>query len=168
MSGRPAADTAAGSTVLLAVDVGLHMGLAEFDGRAQLLRCVSRHAPNRTVLRRLAADVVHSLPQLSCLVLEGGGPLAEIWAAVAARRGLQVLQVSATEWRRELLLCREQRNGRAAKEHALVLAEALRRRHGARRTSPLRDDAAEAALVGLWACWRLGLTVDLPDLRQSP
>lgn len=158
----------AGEVVLLAVDVGLRIGLAEYTVDGLLRRCASRHAANRTVLRRLAADTLHGLPGLRCLALEGGGPLAEIWAGLAARRGVEVLRTSAEEWRRELLLGREQRNGRQAKAHALRLAEQVRREHGVKRADALRDDAAEAILLGLWACRRRGWSAALPELRHAP
>lgn len=170
MIGAPSGPAAAGpppdEVALLAVDLGLHMGLAGYNAGGRLRHCASRHAANRTVLRRLVAETLRQLPGLQCLALEGGGPLAEIWAGAARKRGVRVLQATAEEWRRDLLLSREQRNGRLAKEHALELAEAVRRQHGVKRTSPLRDDAAEAVLLGLWACQRLGLAVGLPDLRR--
>lgn len=144
------------ATVLLAVDVGLRAGLAEFDRQGCLLRYASTHAANRAVLRQAVQAVLRRLPDLQTMVLEGGGPLAEIWAAAAARRGIQVLQTSADTWRQDLLIPRDQRNGRIAKRRADALARDIIEQHGAKRPVSLRSDAAEAILVGVWACRRLG------------
>ncbi|MBT3289749.1 MAG: hypothetical protein HN380_20555, partial [Victivallales bacterium] len=98
---------------LLAVDVGLRFGLAWFDGQGELHRYRSQHAPNRTVLRR-AARAILAEHEVTVLVLEGGGPIADLWRGLAENRGMQILQISAEDWRRELLLKREQRSGREA------------------------------------------------------
>jgi hypothetical protein len=143
--------------VLLAVDLGLRGGLAEYGADGRLQRYASRHVANRTVLRRAVAEVLGRLPALRYLVLEGGGPLAEIWGAAARRRRIEVVQISAEEWRRDLLLHREQRCGRQAKLTANRLARQVIEAHGAKRPVALRHDAAEAILAGLWAVRRLGL-----------
>ncbi|MBN2450220.1 MAG: hypothetical protein JXR77_07515 [Lentisphaeria bacterium] len=152
----PTAPPAPPVTALLAVDAGLRTGLAEFDRRGRLLRYAAHHAANRTVLRRAASVVLARLPDLEVLALEGGGPLADAWLKLAARRGLRILQVSAETWRREILLAREQRNGRDAKRHADRLAREIIAADGTKRPVSLRHDAAEAILVGLWACVSLG------------
>jgi hypothetical protein len=153
----PEPATAPTVVVLLAVDIGLRFGLAEFDAAGRLVRYSSRHAANRTVLRRAVEVVLSGLPALRHVVLEGGGPLAEQWARAAGRRGIGVLQTTAEHWRGELLLSREQRTGQQAKRVADGLARELIRRHGARAPTSLRHDAAEAILLGAWACPRLGL-----------
>ena len=140
---------------LLAVDVGLRFGLAWFDGQGELHRYRSQHAPNRTVLRR-AARTILAEDEVTVLVLEGGGPIADLWRGLAENRGMQILQISAEDWRRELLLKREQRSGREAKHTADGLARALIEESGAKRPTSLRHDAAEAILIGAWAVRHLG------------
>jgi hypothetical protein len=140
---------------LLAVDVGLRFGLAWFDPAGRLCRYRSQHAPNRTVLRR-AARAVLAEEEVGVLVLEGGGPIADIWRSLAEGRGIEVLQISAEDWRAELLLKREQRTGREAKHTADGLARQIIEESGAKRPTSLRHDAAEAILIGAWAVQHLG------------
>jgi len=141
---------------LLAVDAGLRFGLAWFDQAGRLRRYRSQHAPNRGVLRRAARAALDEEPDVAVLVLEGGGPIADLWRGLAERRGLRVLQISAEEWREELLLRRERRSGQAAKQTADGLARRLIEECGAKRPTSLRHDAAEAILAGAWAVRRLG------------
>jgi hypothetical protein len=147
---------------LLAVDVGLRYGLALYgpDGRLAWYR--SQHLGNRTRLRRAVHGLLASLPGLAWLALEGGGSIADVWLREAERRGLGVLQVGAETWRHELLLPREQRSGADAKANADRVARAVIAWSGAKAPTSLRHDAAEAILVGLWACTKVGLLEGVP------
>ncbi len=140
---------------LLAVDVGLRTGLALFSEDGRLLWCRTRHLSNRTRLRRAIRGLLTQLPDLRWVILEGGGPLAELWHREARRRGLGVWTTQAEVWRRDLLLPREQRTGAGAKRSALSLAERIVRASAAPRATPLRPDAAEAVLLGRWAWERI-------------
>ena len=152
--------------VLLAVDLGLRTGLALYrrDGRLAWYR--SQNFGNVSRLRRGVRGVLDAIPHLAWLVLEGGGQLAEIWQREAARRGLRVRQVFAEDWRRDILYPRQQRSGTHAKVHATDLARQVIAWSGARRPTSLRDDAAEAILVGLWASRELGWLNRLPDILK--
>ncbi|RLB71143.1 MAG: hypothetical protein DRH04_02355 [Deltaproteobacteria bacterium] len=147
---------------LLAVDVGLRTGLAYYDqdGRLQWYR--SRHFGSPAHLRRGIAAIFNDLPELSWLILEGGGTLAEIWKREAKRRRLACQWVSAEQWRRQLLLPREQRHGSDAKSHADHLARRVIDWSGAPRPTSLRHDAAEAILIGLWGAVQTGLLPNIP------
>jgi hypothetical protein len=154
---------------LLAVDAGLRFGLAWFDQAGQLSRYRSQHVPNRGVLRRAARAALDEEPDLSVLVIEGGGPIADVWRGLAERRGVRVLQISAEEWREDLLLRRERRSGDAAKQSADGLARRLIGESGAKRPTSLRHDAAEAILAGAWAVRHLGWgTGEEPDGSSLP
>jgi hypothetical protein len=153
--------------MLLAVDVGLRVGLAYYgrDGRLARYRSHNFGAPAR--LRRGAATLLDEVPDLAYLVLEGGGPLADPWEREAERRGVGVLRLAAETWRAELLLSRQQRSGPQAKQHADELARRVIAWSAAPRPTSLRHDAAEAILVGLWAVLQLGWLPALPaDLRR--
>lgn len=95
-------------------------------------------------------------------ILEGGGTLAEIWKREAKRRRLACQWVSAEQWRRQLLLPREQRHGSDAKSHADHLARRVIDWSGAPRPTSLRHDAAEAILIGLWGAVQTGLLPNIP------
>jgi hypothetical protein len=153
--------------ILLAVDLGLRSGLAWYDGDGRLIRCRSVHFADRGMLRRALPSLWQEVPGLSQLVLEGGGMLADAWQRSAERRGIAVMQVSAEEWRAELLFKRERRSGLLAKEHAEILAGKVMEWSGMSRVGPLRHDAAEAVLCGLWAVRQLGWLDTWPEeLRQ--
>ncbi len=149
---------------LLAVDMGLRTGLALFgeDGRLRWYRSQNFGSPAR--LKRGAHAVLRDLPELSWLVIEGGGPLAETWVREAERRGVRAMRTDAQQWRRILLHAREQRSGALAKESADALAREVIAWSGAKRPTSLRHDAAEAILAGLWGVLEIGWLERLPQL----
>ena len=148
---------------LLAVDLGIKTGLALFghDGRLRWYR--SHNFGTVARLRRGVQGVLSGIPHLAWLVLEGGGALAEIWERAAARSGVLVQQISAETWRRQFLYPREQRRGVQAKETAEVLARRVIAWSQVRRPTALRDDTAEAILIGLWGVLAVGWLPHLPD-----
>lgn len=149
---------------LLAVDVGLRTGLAFYghNGRLQWYR--SCHFGSPAHLRRGIIAIVNDLPELSWLILEGGGTLAEIWKREAKRHQLDFQWISAEQWRQQLLLPREQRHGTEAKMHADQLARRIIEWAGAPRPTSLRHDAAEAILIGLWGSIHVGLLTETPEI----
>lgn len=147
---------------LLAVDLGLRTGLAAYGSDARLIWYRSQNFGTATRLRRAAHGVLHDLPDLRWLVLEGGGNLAEIWKREAERRSLLVEQIGAETWRRSLLFAREQRTGVQAKSHAGDLARRIIQWSGAPRPTSLRHDAAEAIVIGFWGVLRVGLLEGVP------
>lgn len=154
---------------LLAIDLGLRSGLAYYmaDGRLRWYR--SQNYGSRQRLRRAVESILGEMPELSHLVIEGGGDLAEIWQKPAERRHVAVQIVSAEQWRADLLLEREQRRGVQAKHRADSLARRVIEWSGAPRPTSLRHDAAEAILIGLWSVWQLGWLAELPGaLRGRP
>ncbi len=147
---------------LLAVDLGLRTGLALYgaDGRLRWYR--SQNFGTTARLRRGAASLLRGLPDVTHLVLEGGGPIAEVWVKEGTRRGVRVETVDAGTWRRTLLWARERRSGTEAKAHADTLARRVIDWSGAARPTSLRHDAAEAILVGLWGVVRFGWLAEVP------
>lgn len=154
--------------VLLAVDLGLRTGLAWYNENGRLLRCRSAHFADRGMLRRALPALWHEVPDVTRVVLEGGGDLADAWRHSAERRGIAVMVVSAEQWRQDLLYKRERRSGAQAKDHAADLAARVMDWSGMSRVGPLRHDAAEAVLCGLWAARELGWLPDWPaELRRD-
>ena len=151
-------------SVLLAVDIGVKTGLALYGQDGRLLWYRSQNFGTAERLRRGVRGVLDTHPHLAWLVLEGGGPLADIWIHAAARRYIPVRQISAEVWRRQFLYAREQRSGIQAKESATDLARRVITWSGARRPTSLRDDAAEAILIGLWGTLAVGWLARLPEV----
>ena len=149
---------------LLAVDLGLRTGLALYgrDGRLRWYR--SQNFGNRSRLRRGAHGLLNELPQVTWIALEGGGDLATAWQSEARRRHLQLRQISAETWRRDLLHPRQQRSGAQAKATADDLARRVIAWSNAPKPTSLRHDAAEAILIGLWAVLSIGWLSELPAL----
>lgn len=147
---------------LLSVDLGVRTGLALFadDGRLRWYR--SQNYGSAARLRRGVGGVLNQPDDLAWVILEGGGPLADIWLHAAERRGLAVRQVAAETWRARLLLDREQRDGRQAKRVADTLARRVIAWSDARRPTSLRHDAAEAILVGLYGVVEVGWLAQIP------
>ncbi len=153
---------------LLAVDLGLHTGLAEFgsDGRLRWYR--SRHFGSAGQLRRAVPGVLEDMRDLEWLYLEGGGPLADIWQRAAERRGLAARLLSAEDWRPQMMYPREQRGRPRAKHSATDLARGVIEWSGVRRPTSLRHDAAEAILIGLWGVLEVGWLEALPaEMRRG-
>jgi len=136
---------------LLAVDCGLRTGLALYAEDGRLLWYRSHHLGSRAHLKRAVSRILGELRGLHSLVVEGGGTLAEVWLKEAARQGVAARQVHAEQWRSALLLPRQQRSGRQAKQVADDLAREIIAKSGAAKPTSLRHDAAEAILVGWWA-----------------
>jgi hypothetical protein len=148
--------------VLLAIDIGVKTGLALYGHDGRLLWYRSQNFGTAPRLRRGVRRMLDALPHLAWLVLEGGGPLADIWQREAMRRHIPVRQISAEAWRRQFLYAREQRSGAQAKERATELARRIIIWSGARRPTSLRDDAAEAILIGLWGALEVGWLAQIP------
>ena len=144
------------ATALLAVDLGLRTGLAHFDRRGRLLRFASRHFGGRDALRRGAPSLLAELEALEWLVYEGDARLARAWCRPAEARGIQCLRVEPDTWRQALLLPRQRTESSLLKREAMVLAERIVADAPARAAMPPGPDAAEAILIGLWACRQLG------------
>ena len=136
---------------LLAIDLGLRCGWAAFNEEGRLLVYGSRHFGNRTTLRKAIPRILDDYPQLSSLVIEGGGDLLIPWEKEARRRGIAVRQVMGEEWRKTMLHPCERQTGKDAKGAADGIARDVIERSGAKRPTSLRHDAAEAILVGAWA-----------------
>lgn len=152
---------------LLAVDVGLRTGLALYgwDGRLRWYR--SHHFSTPARLRRAVRGILDEVPHLTHVVVEGGGHLADIWKREGEKRQLVMRQISAEDWRRQFLYPRQQRSGVGAKAHATELARQIIVWSKARRPTSLRDDAAEAILVGLWGVVEVGWLTELPTMLPS-
>lgn len=136
---------------LLAVDLGLRFGWAAYTSSNKLIAYGSRHFGSRTVLRNAVPKILAEFPNLTTLVLEGGGDLAVPWEKEALRREVTVKRVAGETWREKIIPPRQRRTGREAKAAAVRLARDVIERSGAKRPTSLRHDAAEAILVGCWA-----------------
>jgi hypothetical protein len=139
---------------LLAVDLGLNAGLAGFDAGGRLCWARSTRFGTITRLKRALGSIVH--PDLEVLAVEGDRRLSQHWGKIADKRGARLMIVSPEQWRGRLLVPRQRRTGRGAKETAEELAWQLFDADGATRPPTLRHDAAEAVMIGLWAALELG------------
>lgn len=146
----------AASPCLLAVDLGIRTGVACFrrDGRLAWYR--SSNVGTRARLKKAVESVLDEADPIAILAIEGGGDLAGPWVSSGERRGAEILQVSAEDWRRRLLLKREQESGPQAKRNADRLARSIIDWSSARRPTSLRHDAAEAICLGFWAALEEG------------
>ena len=147
------------SSILLAVDLGMKAGLAWFDSHGRLLRARATHFANRTLLRQALPGIWREFPNVTHVVLEGGGPLAEIWLKSATRMGLTTTQISAEQWRAEVFTPTQRRKGQSAKAAARARAAEIARRDGCLPCQEFPTDAAEAIVFGKWHAQKLGWMV---------
>jgi hypothetical protein len=154
------------------VDLGLATGIAVYgrDGRLESVRSRSFHS--RDALRAAAGSILDEIPHVHSMIGEGGGELAEVWLRAARHRGIHARTVHAHEWRPSFLYPREQRDGAAAKAHAMRLAAQVVEWSGTRGVSvgvsgaALGHDAAEAILVGLFGVVQAGWLREMPRFRH--
>ena len=140
------------TAVVLAVDLGLRGGLAAFDDDGGLLWYRSTNFGSRGRLRRAVTGVLDKLPDLQLVALEGDRTLGEVWERAAVKRGAEVVWVNAETWRETLLTPSQRRSGSDAKRAADTVARQIIRKSSAPNPTSLRHDAAEAVLIGVWAC----------------
>ena len=105
---------------LLAVDMGVKTGLALYGNDGSLRWYRSQNFGNAARLRRGVKSILFELDDLSWVVIEGGGPLADIWQNEAQRRQIQTVQISAETWRQQLFYARDQRSSAAATSSVLA------------------------------------------------
>lgn len=158
---------AAGTCHLLAVDVGLHTGLALFDEQPRLLWYRSHHLPNPLKLKKMIAKLLRAPPRTTHIYLEGGGPLAELWQREAEKLAIGLRQIQAESWRNRLFYARQHVTGSQAKKEADGLARLVIDRLGGRKPTQLRHDTAEAILIGLYGLLELGWLDSWPDKGQN-
>lgn len=147
---------------LLAVDLGLRTGFALYDQDGRLSWYRSQNFGTKARLRRAARNILADQPDLMWLIIEGGGTLADAWLKEAARREILTQQISAEQWRADMLYPREQRNASTAKQSAHELARRVIDWSAAPRPTSLRHDAAEAILIGLWGAIQVGWLSEIP------
>ncbi len=152
---------------LLAIDLGLRCGLAWYADDGKLVAYRSTHFADLTTLKRGIAGVLAERGGARAVVVEGDRHLADLWTKCAAKRGALVVPVRPETWRERLLLPREQRDGRTAKQTALGLARQVIAWSGARKPTSLNDDVAEAILLGLWGVVELGWLAQPPALNHA-
>ena len=152
---------------LLAIDLGIKTGLALYGPEGRLCWYRSKNYGTAAVLRRGANTLLNSIPDLSLIILEGGGPLAAIWEREANRRKITVKQITAEQWRHKLLYPREQHTGLQAKHYADDLARKIISWSGISLPASLRHDTAEAILIGFRAVLDAGWLREIPrELRR--
>ncbi|SHJ73181.1 hypothetical protein SAMN02745165_03038 [Malonomonas rubra DSM 5091] len=147
---------------LLAVDVGLHTGLALFSENAELLWYRSHHLSSPAKLKKVIGKLLREQPRPTHVLLEGGGPLAELWITEADKLSIETTQIHAQQWRNRLFYSRQHRSGSQAKREADGLARQVIEQLGGKKPTSLRHDTAEAILIGLFGLLELGWLVQWP------
>ena len=147
---------------LLAIDLGVKTGLALYNDNGKLIWYRSHNYGNIKRLKKHLPQIFNSLPDLSVLVIEGGGPIAELWKSFAERHNLTTIQVFAEEWRKELFYDRQIRSGEMAKQNAIEMARKVVIWSGIKKATAMRHDTAEAILVGLWGVLKAGWLAEIP------
>lgn len=147
---------------LLAVDVGLHIGLALFSENRRLLWYRSHHVSSPAKLKKIIGKLLREDPRPNYLFLEGGGPLAELWLREAEKLAIATVQIHAQQWRERLFYARQHRSGTQAKKEADGVARQVIAKFGAKQPLSLRHDTAEAVLIGLYGLLQLGWLEDWP------
>jgi len=140
---------------LLAVDLGIRTGLAMFGSDSKLYWFRSQNFGSAARLRRAIPWLLSQEEDLSCIIIEGGGPLLKIWDNELNKKHVEVLKIMAEHWRTELFYQREQQNGREAKANALIYAAKVIEKISVHRATSLDNNSAEAILIGLYGMQKL-------------
>ncbi len=152
---------------LLAVDVGLHTGLALYSPDPKLLWYRSHHLSSPAKLKKVIGKLLREPPRPTHLLLEGGGPLAELWLHEAEKLAIQAKQIHAQQWRETLFFARQHRSSSQAKKQADGLARQVIDQLGGKKPTSLRHDTAEAILVGLYGVLQLGWLAQWPIKSEN-
>jgi len=151
---------------LLAVDAGLHTGLALYSYDGRLLWYRSHHLADQQKLKRLIAKLLRSKPLPTHIYLEGGGALAELWQREALKLERVFVQLHAAQWREQIFYARQYPSGRIAKQQALQKAIDVIDHLGHKKATGLRHDTAEAVLIGLYGLLDLGWLERWPPTKE--
>jgi hypothetical protein len=116
----------------------------------------SQNFGNKARLKKAIPWILNLEDEIDYIVIEGGGPLRKLWDAQLEKRNISVMNIMAEDWRKDLLLDREQRKGKNAKAYAIRYAENYLTKTALKKTSELNVNAAEAILIGIWAMKKLG------------
>lgn len=151
---------------LLAVDAGLHTGLALYHRNGRLLWYRSHHLADQQKLKRLIAKLLRSPPLPTHIYLEGGGPLAALWQREAVKLDRIFVQLHADKWRECLFYPRQHKNSNIAKQQAREMAAHVIHFLGNKKPTGLRHDTAEAILIGLYGLLDLGWLDCWPPTKE--
>ena len=147
---------------LLAVDIGLHTGLAMFSSEAELLWYRSHHLPTPAKLKKMVATLLRQLPRPDYIYLEGGGLLVDIWEKEAEKLSMTTRQLHAEQWRDNYFTVGSTPTAVRAKKEADIAARQVINILGGKKPTSLRHDTAEAVLIGLFGLLELGWIIDWP------
>ncbi len=152
--------------LLLAIDLGVKTGLAMYSSDGKLLWFRSHNYGNKSRLKKAIPNILSQEEDLRYVVIEGGGPLLKIWTREAERKNIGVIKTMADDWRKDILLAREQRKGSEAKHNAILYARQVIISLATHRATSLTDDAAEAILIGLWGMIKVGWIRDAASILK--
>ncbi len=142
------------STTFLAIDLGLRHGFAYYADNGDLLWYKSSRFPSKSEIKKTAYGILKELNGLHTIVLEGDKAIGEIWRKAADKLNITTIWVAPEVWRPIILHQREQRSGKEAKKYALNYAhqiiETMNEKSQIKRAVRLRNDEAEAILIGQW------------------
>jgi hypothetical protein len=93
---------------LLAIDAGVKTGLALFSRPDKLIWYRSHNMGSVNGLRKAAYNLIHSIENLTCIAVEGGGPVAVAWIKEAGKQNIKIISTDAGEWRKQLLFSADQ------------------------------------------------------------
>lgn len=142
---------------LLAVDLGVKTGYAQYSEEGKIMRYQSHNFGNAQRLKRGVYGILKSCENLQFLYLEGGGKLEKYWIKEAKKLGVKVIQLHAHDWRNEIYpAIKHSDKTKQAKVFAEKKALEILQRQGAPTPSSLTHDVAEAIIIGYYGCKQQG------------
>jgi len=141
---------------LLAVDLGVKTGMALYSNEPKLIWYRSQNYGNKNRLKADVSNILKDNPNLEYIVIEGGGDLAKIWRNEAVKHKIEIIQIYAEEWRKELFHNYQIKDGLKAKQSALDLVRNIIQKTNGPKPTSMVHDAAEAILAGFWGIKKVG------------
>lgn len=145
---------------LLAIDLGVKTGWASYSQSGKLLDYGSHNYGNASRLKKAVYPLLTNFDGLHYLVIEGGGKLTKYWVKVARQLDIEVTQTHAHAWRKDLFRQKNMTNTKHMKQHAEEKAREIIEDAGLSQPKRLKHDAAEAIMIGYWACLQAGWIKD--------
>lgn len=141
---------------LLAIDLGVKTGWASYSLTGNLLDYGSHNYGNASRLKKAVYPMLTNFGGLRYLVIEGGGKLTKYWVNVARQLDIEVIQTHAHNWRKDLFKKKDITNTKHMKQHAEEKAREIIERAELSQPKSMMHDAAEAIMIGYWACLQAG------------
>lgn len=157
---------------LLSVDCGLRTGMAIYDVNENFASLKHYEYRRFESLNDMKLSIPRTLEVYDpkVVVVEGDRVMQDLWSQfvdsenTSKKGNIELLPIVAEDWRHDLLLPSERKNGLSSKLCASQISRQIIYNSGlAVPPKKMNTDAAEAILIGYWGCIQKGWSIQRID-----